>query len=70
MERQILAKVEKCGKDSLWWNKNVFGNVRQELKKKKMLRRIANEAIRSGDNQLVQLLKAEINLHLDREARM
>ena len=30
----ILAKIEKCGTDLLWWNCNVFGNVRQELIKK------------------------------------
>ena len=26
-EGEILAKVDKCGKDLNWWNKNVFGNV-------------------------------------------
>ena len=32
---QYISKVEKCGKDLLWWNRNVFGSVRQELIKKK-----------------------------------
>lgn len=31
----ILKKVEACGKDLAWWNKNIFGNVRKELEKKK-----------------------------------
>ena len=26
-EEGILHRVEKCGKDLSWWNKNVFGNV-------------------------------------------
>ncbi|KAL4626130.1 hypothetical protein ACB092_05G073600 [Castanea dentata] len=31
MDREILAKVEKCGNDLIWWNKNVFGDVKQDL---------------------------------------
>ena len=31
--KEILGKIEKCGKDLSWWNYNVFGNVRRELKK-------------------------------------
>ena len=34
-DREILGKIEKCGKDLLWWNHNVFGNVKRELKKKR-----------------------------------
>ena len=26
-ERNVLAKIKKCGKDLNWWNKNVFRNV-------------------------------------------
>ena len=25
----ILHKVEKCGRDLSWWNRNIFGNVRR-----------------------------------------
>lgn len=35
MDREILAKVEKCGKDLIWWNMNVFGSVKQDLVRKK-----------------------------------
>ena len=27
----ILAKIDKCAKDLVWWNKNIFGNVRKEI---------------------------------------
>lgn len=41
----ISARVEKCGTDLLWWNRNVFGNVRQELlKKKELLNRAKTKA--------------------------
>ena len=36
-DREILGKIDKCGKDLSWWNYNVFGNVRRELKKKREL---------------------------------
>ena len=32
-EGDVLKKVEKCGRDLSWWNRNVFGNVRMELEK-------------------------------------
>jgi len=31
VRRNVLEKIQKCGKDLSWWNKNVFGNVRKEL---------------------------------------
>ena len=47
----ILAKIEKCGTDLLWWNCNVFGNVRQELiKKRELLSKAEIEAQCSGVN--------------------
>ena len=36
-EGDVLAKIDKCGKDLSWWNKNVFGNVRRELERLKKL---------------------------------
>ena len=49
--REILGKVDKCGKDLAWWNYNVFGNVRGELRK--MRERLIEEeamAVRTGSN--------------------
>ena len=68
---EILKKVEKCGSDLSWWNHNVFGSVRQELiRKKELLLRAKNEAMILRDNSRVRELKSEINVLLDREARM
>lgn len=65
----ILAKVDKCGKDLLWWNKNVFGNVRKELYRlRKLLGKAKEEAIGSGNNNRIRQLKGDINVLLDREA--
>lgn len=70
-ERDMLMKVEKCGKDLLWWNQNCFGNVRKELEKKMPLLIWAErEAMFSRKNFRVRELKLEINAHLDKEARM
>ena len=69
--REVLNKVEKCGKDLNWWNRNVFGNVRRELEKaKKMLIKAEREAILSGNNFQVRHWKAEIEVLLEREAIM
>ena len=70
-EDAIIKKVERCGKDFEWWNHNVFGNVRLELQKKqKLLVQAEMEAVRSVMNFRVRELKHEINILLDREARM
>ena len=71
VERQILTKLDKCSTNLVWWNQSVFGNVKHELEKKKaLLLKAENEAILSGDNNRVRQMNAEINLLLDREARM
>ena len=36
-DSNILRQVESCGKELAWWNLNIFGNVRRELEKKKVL---------------------------------
>ncbi|XP_075660413.1 uncharacterized protein LOC142630317 [Castanea sativa] len=54
-----------------WWSKHNFGHLRRELaEKKKMLVVAENEAILSRNNSRVRGLKVEINILLDREARM
>ena len=45
--------------------------MRQELiRKKELLHKAENEAMNLGENSRVQELKVEINVLLDREARM
>ena len=70
-DSEIIRKIDKCGKDLSWWNYNVFGNVRRELKKKRDLL-IEEEAVvvRTGSNFQIKALKDEINVLMDREARM
>ena len=68
---EILAKIEKCGSDLMGWNRNVFGNVRNELiKKKELLRKAELVAQVSRVNHRVRELKTEIDVLMDREARM
>ena len=66
--------MEKCRKDLTWWNHNCFGNVRRELekgkKKKKELVLAERVAMRVSNNSLIKILKAEINVLLDRESRI
>ena len=70
-DREVLGKIDKCGKDLLWWNHNVFGNVRRELKKRRDI--LAEEeavALRTDSNIRIRELQSEINELLDRETRM
>ena len=66
-----MAKIDKCGKDLTWWNRNVFGNVRRELERlKKLLVEAKSVAMVSGNNFWVRQLKKEIEVLLDRESTM
>ena len=70
-DSDILKRVDNCGRDLKWWNYNIFGNVRKELaKKKELLIQAEQEAQVTGLNTWVRALKEEINILLDREARM
>ena len=71
LDSEIIRKIDKCGKDLSWWNYNVFGNIRRELKKKRELL-IEEEvvAVRTCSNFQIKALKDEINVLMDREARM
>ena len=70
-DREVLGKIDKCGKDLLWWNHNVFGNVRRELKKRRdMLVEEEAVALRTGSNIRIRELQSEINELLDYETRM
>ena len=53
------------------WNRNVFGNVKHELiKKKELLRKAELVAQVSGVNHRVRELKTEIGVLMDKEVRM
>ena len=70
-DSNILRRVESCGKELAWWNRNIFGNVRRELEKKRALLTQAESAARnSGSNHRVRALREEINTLMDRETRL
>lgn len=47
----VISKVDRCGKDLVWWNKNVFGSVKRDLDKKKKELLVAERvAVHSGLN--------------------
>lgn len=70
-DSDIIKRVEKCDRDLIWWNHNIFGNVRKELVKNNELLVLAeNDAQENGQNLRIRVLKEEINTLLDREARM
>ena len=71
IEADLVAKVDKCGRDLAWWNQNVFGNVRKELDHMtKLLVQAESVVVLSGNNHQVRQLKADINVILDKEATM
>lgn len=48
-DSDIPRRVQICGRDLAWWNHNIFGNVRKELKNKKaLLVEAESAAIASG----------------------
>lgn len=70
IDNSILKWIETCGKNLAWWNRNIFGNVRKELEKKRAeLIQAEKAAIKNGQNHQVRELKEHINVLLDREAR-
>lgn len=66
-----MSKIEKCGKELKRWNRVHFGNVKRELEKKRNLLKAAKqEAIWTGHNFCVRILKREISELIDKENRM
>lgn len=61
----VISRVDRCGKDLAWWNKNVFGSVKRELeKKKKALLEAEREALQSGLNFRVRELQRRLTFCL------
>ena len=70
-EGGVLEKIDKCGKDLTWWNRDVFGSVQRELERlKKLLVEAESIAMASGNKFRVRQLKKEIEVLLDRESTM
>ena len=68
---KIIKKVDKCGKELESWSRKNFGNVRRELEKKRqLLVHAEKQAIRRGDPKRMRQLEKEINVLMDKEAKM
>ena len=65
---QVLKKLEKCGVELTKWSRENFGNVRNELeKKRRQLAEAEMVAMNFGLNIRVRGLKDEIEILLDKE---
>ncbi|KAK9990436.1 hypothetical protein SO802_025421 [Lithocarpus litseifolius] len=63
--------MEKCGQELEKWSKRNFSSVRRELeKKRKLLSQAEATASRGGDANRVKILENEVNMLMDREAKM
>nr|XP_023925285.1 uncharacterized protein LOC112036686 [Quercus suber] len=68
---KVIRKIEKSGKELINWSRSNFGNIRNELvKKRKELARAEKQAVRTRNSFLVVLLKKEINTLMGKEERM
>ena len=68
---QVLQKVSNCQTQLLSWNKNVFGNIKGTLiRKRKMLAKAELKAISGQGISQVKVLREEINNLLDLEESM
>lgn len=70
-DSRVLNKIDKCGKELSRWSNKYFGNVRKQLEtKRKQLKWAEHVALRTGDSSHMKLLEDEVNLLLDRQAKM
>ena len=68
---KVIKKIEKCGVELKKWSLKSFGSVRKELeRKKKEIVQAEQEAMRTGQNFRVRELMRELNILMDKEARM
>ena len=70
-DTRVLKKIDNCGRELSRWSKKCFGSVRRELdKKRKQLQQAEKEAARTRNSTRMRFLETEVNLLLDKEAKM
>ena len=70
-ETKVLRKIATCGKELTRWSKECFGNVRNQLaKKRKELARVERQALQGGCAIRLVAIQKEINSLMDKEERM
>lgn len=68
---RVIRKIERCGVELKKWSMKSFGSIRRELeRKKKEIEKAEKEAMKSGQNFRVKELMIELNILMDKEARM
>ena len=68
---RVIKKIERCGVELKKWSMKSFGSIRRELElKKKEIVKAEKEAMRFGQNFRVKELMLELNILMDKEARM
>ena len=70
-DKTVMRKIETCGKELTRWSKECFGNIRNELaKKRRELARVERQALQGGCAIRLVEIKNEINSLMDKEERM
>ena len=68
---RVIKKIERCGVELKKWSMKSLSSIRRELElKKKEIVKAEKEAMRSGQNFRVKELMLELNILMDKEARM
>lgn len=68
---KVTQKLQKCKKLLKSWSREHFGNVKNQIvRKKEALWTIEESDMNAGSYDLVVSLKHELNLLLDKESRM
>ena len=67
----VTLKIDQCGKALTQWSRRCFGNVREDLQRKKqLLARVELEALITGVNYQVRELRMEVNDLHDKETKL
>ena len=70
-DTRVLKKIDRWGQELTRWSRKSFGSVRKELeRKKKQLKEAKKRAIQTRDSRHMKWLEGEVNVLLDKEAKM
>ena len=70
-DKMVMRKIATYGKELTRWSKECFGNIRNELaKKRRELARVKRQALQGGCAIRLVAIKNEINSLMEKEERM
>lgn len=68
---KVAKKLKKCTKLLKSWSRNIFGNVKSQInKKKKLLQKVKEAAVKEGSYEDFIQLRRELNVLLENENQM